>query len=75
MVIGYHRTRILAQPFHTLLDDAVGLANLLNSYQIPIIAIAIDADRYIKIHAGHTLRKAASSANPIPRQNHATSDR
>ena len=50
MVIDYHRSRILAQPLNALLDDAVGLAKFLNSYQIPVIAVAIDPDRYVKIH-------------------------
>ena len=49
MVIGYHRSRIIAQPFDTLLDDAVGLTEFLDSHQIAVIAIAIDADRYVKI--------------------------
>ena len=50
MVIGYHRSRILAQPLNTLPDNAVGLAKFLDSYQIPVIAVAINPDRYVKIH-------------------------
>jgi hypothetical protein len=50
VVIDHHRARILLQPLHALLDNAVGLAHFFDSDQITVVAIAIDANRNVKIH-------------------------
>src|SRR3546814_12128826 len=49
VVVGNHRTWVLAQPFYALLDDAVALAHFLDTHEITIVAVAIDADRNIEI--------------------------
>ena len=50
VVLGDDRTRILAQPLNTLLDDAVGLEHFLHPDQVAIIAVAIDPDRHVEIN-------------------------
>ena len=50
MIVDNHRARIFAQPIDALLNDAIRLAHFFNTHQITIVAIAIDADRNIKVH-------------------------
>src|ERR1043165_8483891 len=46
LVIGsHHRTRIRLQPLDALTDDAIGLAHLLDAYQVAVVAIAVDPER------------------------------
>jgi hypothetical protein len=42
---------VLAQPVDALPDDAVGLAHLLDAHQVAVVAVAVDADRYVEFHA------------------------
>ena len=42
---------IRAQPVDALLDDAVGLAHLLDAHQVAVVAVAVDADRDVEVHA------------------------
>ena len=51
VALAHHRAGILAQPFNALLDDAVGLAHFLDAHEVAVVAIAIDADRYVELHA------------------------
>ena len=51
VVVGDHRSRILAQPVDALPDDAVGLTHLLDAHQVTVVAVAIDADRHVERHA------------------------
>ncbi len=49
MVGRHHRTGIVTQPVDALLDDAVGLAHLLDAHQVAVVAVAVGADRDIEI--------------------------
>src|SRR5690606_31040244 len=49
VIVGNNRTWVLTQPIHALFNDAVGLAHLLYTHQISVIAITVDADRDIEI--------------------------
>ena len=50
VVRGDHRSRVLAQPVDTLLDDLVRLAKFLHSHEIAIVTVAIGAYRNVKLH-------------------------
>ena len=39
------------QPVDALVDDAVRLAHLLDAHQITVVAIAVEADRDVEVHA------------------------
>src|SRR5690625_7750645 len=49
VIICNHRTGIIAQPLHTLADDAVAFAHFLDAHQIAVIAIPIGYYRHIKL--------------------------
>ncbi len=51
VVVDDDRTGVFAQPVDALLDDAVGLAELLDANQITVVAVAVGADRNVEIHA------------------------
>src|SRR5690625_5476560 len=51
VIICNHRTGIIAQPLHTLADDAVAFAHFLDAHQIAVIAIPIGAYRHIKLRS------------------------
>ena len=50
VVVCDDRAGIAAQPFHTLRNDAIGLTQLLNANQIPVVTVTGFANRDIKIH-------------------------
>ena len=52
VVLHDHRTRIGPQPGHALLDDAIGLAHLLDAHEITVVTIAVDANRNVEIDFG-----------------------
>ena len=49
MVFSYDRAVIFTQPVDALLDDTVVLTELLNTYQVAVITITIDANGNIKV--------------------------
>ena len=51
VAVAHHRAGIIAQPLDALLDDAVGLAHLFDTHEVTVIAIAVDADRNVELHA------------------------
>src|SRR5690606_13640998 len=51
VVVSNDRTRVIAQPLYALSDDACTFTHFADTYQIAVIAVAINANRDIEIYA------------------------
>src|SRR5690606_23417220 len=51
VVVHDHRTRVIAQPFHTLANDAVALAHFTDTAKLAIVTFAIHTNRHIEVYA------------------------
>src|SRR5690606_32869258 len=51
VVVDDDGTRIVAQPFHALANDAIAFAHLGNAHHVAVVAIAVHAYRDVEIQA------------------------
>ena len=75
VVVGNHRAGIDAQPVGALFDDAGGLAHFVDTAQVAVVAVAVDADGNVEVHLVIDFVGLGFAYVPIRRRSRAASRR